>query len=107
MRESRPGVLGGLHMLRSDALVTASHDETVFLTAETLWQSLPATTNETLPRVVQSMFADSRSADEPQLLRNLADLLGNSSDIGPVDCDIDRLGAGDARPARCFIHDHT
>ena len=81
VRESRPGVLGGLHMLRSDALVTASHDETVFLTAETLWQSLPATTNETLPRVVQSMFADSRSADEPQLLRNLADLLGNSSDI--------------------------
>ena len=81
VREKRPGVLGGLHMLRSDALVTASHDETVFLAAETLWQSLPATTNETLPRVVQSLFADSRSADEPQLLRNLADMLGSSCDI--------------------------
>ena len=41
VRESRPGVLGGLHILRSDALVKASHDETVYLTADTLWRSLP------------------------------------------------------------------
>ena len=56
VRESRPGILGGLHRLRSQALVKASHDETVFLTADTLWRSLSATTSETLPRVVQSVL---------------------------------------------------
>ena len=81
VRESGAGVLGGLHILRSDALVRASHDETVFLTADTLWRSLPATTSETLPRVVQSVLADSGADNEPQLLRKLADMLGNSHDI--------------------------
>ena len=81
VRESRPGVLGGLHILRSDALVKASHDETVYLTADTLWRSLPATTSETLPRVVQSVLADSGADNEPPLLRKLADMLGNSHDI--------------------------
>ena len=81
VRENRPGVLGGLHILRSDALVKSSHDETVFLAGDTLWSSLPATTSETLPRVVQSVLADSESEDEPQSLRKLADMLGNSDDI--------------------------
>ncbi len=81
VRESRPGVLGRLHILRSDALVKASHDETVYLTSDTLWRSLPATTSETLPRVVQSVLADSGADNEPQLLRKLADMLGKSHDI--------------------------
>lgn len=79
--ESRPGVLGGLHMLRSSALVTESHNETVYLTADTLWKSLPATTNETLPRVVLSILADSTTENESQTLRNLAGILSNSHDI--------------------------
>ena len=81
VRESRPGVLGGLHILRSDALVKASHDETVYLTADTLWRSLHATTSDTLPRVVQSVLADSGTDNEPQFLQRLADSLGNSHDI--------------------------
>ena len=72
VRESRPGVLGGLHMLRSDALLAASHDETVFLSIDTFWKSLPATTSETLPRVVQSILGDSKADDEPRLFRKLA-----------------------------------
>ncbi len=79
--ESRPGVLGGLHMLRSNALVTASHDEIVYLTTDTLWKSLPATTSETLPRVVQSILADSNAENESQLIRNLADIISISRDI--------------------------
>ena len=59
----------------------ASHDETVYLSADTLWRSLPATTSETLPRVVQSVLADSGADNEPQLLQKLADMLGNSHDI--------------------------
>ena len=78
---SRPGVLGGLHMLRSNALVTESHNETVYQTADSLWKSLPATTNETLPRVVLSILADSTTENESQLLRNLAGILSNSHDI--------------------------
>ena len=81
VRESRPGVLGGLHILRSNALVQASHDETVFLEIDTLWRSLPATTIETLPRVVQSILAVSEADHELHSLRNLADMLGNSCDI--------------------------
>ena len=44
VQESRPGVLGGLHPLRSKALLKASHDGGVFQAVNTLWQSLAATT---------------------------------------------------------------
>ena len=81
VRESRPGVLGGLHSLRSDALVEASHDGTVFRAVDTLWRSLPATTNETLPRVVQSILDVSEALHESQSLRKLADILSSSRDI--------------------------
>ena len=81
VRESRPGVLGGLHILRSTALVNASHDETVFVTEDTLWESLPAVSIETLPRVVQSVLAASASHGESQSLRNLAGFLEKSRDI--------------------------
>ena len=78
VRESRPGVLGGLHMLRSEALSKASHDEIVFLTTDSLWRSLPAATNETLPRIVQSILAEARDEDETVALRNLAQMLGSN-----------------------------
>ena len=78
VRESRPGVLGGLHMLRSEALSKVSHDETVFLATDSLWRSLPAATNETLPRIVQSIIAEARDEDETTALHNLAKTLGFS-----------------------------
>ena len=78
VRESRPGVLGGLHMLRSEALSKVSHDETVFLTTDSLWRSLPAATGETLPRIVQSILAEARDEDETTALRNLSETLGSS-----------------------------
>ena len=81
VRESRPGVLGGLHMLRSEALVEASHDGIVFQAVDTLWKSLPATTSETIPRVVQSILGVPDDDHEPPSLRKLADMLGNSGDI--------------------------
>lgn len=81
VRESRTGVLGGLHSLRSDALVRAAHDETVFRGADALWRSLPIATPETLPQVVQSALTERGPAGEPQALRELAELLGKSRDI--------------------------
>ncbi len=81
VRESRPGVLGGLHMLRSQALSEASHDEVALLSADSLWQGLPATTNETLPRTVQSILADARDEGEATALGKFAEMLGASADV--------------------------
>ena len=81
VRESRPGILGGLHSLRSNALVEASHDGTVFRAVDTLWRSLPAATNESLPKVVRSILDVSETLDESQILRRLADILSGSREI--------------------------
>ena len=81
VRESRPGILGGLHMLRSEALSMASHDEVVFLAAESLWRSLPTVTNETLPRVIQSILVEARGVAEAVALQKLAETLGANCDF--------------------------
>ena len=81
VQESRPGVLGGLHPLRSNALVEASHEGVVFQAVNTLSQSLPATTTETIPSVVHSVLSDAGGEDETKFLQNLAAVLSNSCDI--------------------------
>lgn len=81
IRESKPGVLGGLHILRSKALVEASHDQIVFLTEKSLWQGLPAVTIETLPRVVQSVLASTVADKEEATLTKLSNILTGSHDI--------------------------
>ena len=81
VRESRPGVLGGLHALRSDALVKASHDGTVFRALESLWNSLAATTVDTLPRVVRSLLADANIRSDPSPLLRIANVLANSREL--------------------------
>ncbi len=58
VRESSEGILGGLHRLRSQALLDASHDELVYLQSKSLWNSLPATSVETLPAVIRSILRD-------------------------------------------------
>ena len=79
VRESRPGVLGGLHTLRSQALDVASHDEAAFLREGTLWQCLPAVTADTLPSTVQAIMAEEQN--ETAALRKLAEILGASSHL--------------------------
>lgn len=81
VRESRPGVLGGLHMLRSEALSKAAHDETVFLVKDSLWKGLSAATRETLPRIIQSILAEAQKNSEAGALQKLAGALGTSRDI--------------------------
>ena len=79
VRESRPGVLGGLHPLRSQALGVASHNEAVFLREDTLWQGLPAVTADTLPTTVQAIMM--KEQDETAAMRKLAEILGASSHL--------------------------
>lgn len=79
VREDRPGVLGGLHQLRSATLRDASHDEAAYLKEKSLWEGLPATTSDTLPHVVQALLSD-EEADRPAVLQHLADLLASSDD---------------------------
>ena len=92
VRESRPGVLGGLHALRSDALVEASHDGAIFQIVDTLWNSLPAATAGTFPRVVQSILGVPDGDHDLSSLRKLADMLGNSHDIDQWSAILTGLG---------------
>ena len=80
--ERRPGVLGGLHLLRSQALLAASHDELTSLSADTLWQSLPATTQDSLPAVLRSLLATSTDAEQQDTLDRLAETLRRSREVG-------------------------
>ena len=94
VRESRPGVLGGLHALRSKALCDASHDDISYLRTDSLWQSLAAATNETLPRVIQSILNEAQSEPEVAILQNLAKALSASDDIGVWAAILTGLGIG-------------
>ncbi len=81
IRESHPGVLGGLHILRSNALVDACHDQLIYLTEESLWRGLPAVTNETLPRVIQSVLSSVPTGEEQDTLTKLSNVLLGSPDV--------------------------
>ena len=94
VRESRPGVLGGLHTLRSKALTDASHDDVVYLRTDSLWRSLPSVTNETLPRVVQSVLTEEQGKDEAVSLQKLAETLAASNDIEVWSAILTGLGLG-------------
>ena len=83
VHESRPGILGGLHTLRSKALSDATHDELIYLRTDSLWNGILSVTNETLPRVVQSILNElEANGDEKTILKKIAELLASSNDIG-------------------------
>lgn len=81
IREAQPGILSGLHILRSQALSEASHDDMVYLAATSLWQALRVVTSDTLPKVIQSILKN--APDEVQIitLRKLAETLATTADI--------------------------
>ena len=79
--EDVPGVLGGLHTLRSRALLDASHDEVTYLSQDTLWRCLPAVTHDTLPRVIQSILAAASEDKEAKALAAIADVLRIAHDV--------------------------
>lgn len=94
VRESRPGVLGGLHTLRSKALSDASHDDVVYCRVESLWKGIRASTTETLPRIIQSLLAETQDETEEDALRKLAETLADSSDVDFWAAILTGLGLG-------------
>ena len=94
VRETQPGILGGLHGLRTQALVNASHDEIVYRATETLWASLGATTCGTLPRVVHAILANSREHTDNQSLSNLSDVLVSNYNADHWTAILTGLGLG-------------
>ena len=94
IREDQPGILGGLHGLRTQALLRASHDEIVYLTTETLWASLGATTCGTLPRVVHSILAYSNDDSYYHSLRNLSEVLISNHNADHWTAILTGLGLG-------------
>ena len=94
VRESRPGVLGGLHTLRSEALSQASHDEIVHLHTDSLWRVLLAATNETLPRIIHSVLKETEGRDEAAVLQGLGETLAANEDIEVWSAILTGLGLG-------------
>ena len=92
VHESRPGVLGGLHTLRSKALSDASHDGLVYLRTQSLWQGLLAVTDETLPRIIQSVLTELQGEDDEPALRKLAELLASSNNVDKWSAILTGLG---------------
>ncbi len=78
VRESRPGFLGGLHALRSDALNKAVHDEVVHIHMNSIWTCLLAATPETMPGIVRSILVGSNENDETAILAKLAEQLASN-----------------------------
>ncbi|MCG7635817.1 MULTISPECIES: hypothetical protein [unclassified Alteromonas] len=70
--EIRPGVLGGLHQLRSLELFEASHDQLVFKSDDSIWKSLQALTHDSIATFVLRMLVDHQEQDKSQILRKLA-----------------------------------
>lgn len=101
VHESRPGVLGGLHSLRSKALSDASHDELAYLRTDSLWRGLLSTTGESLPRIVQSVLNESEGKGDESILRKLAELLASSDDVGRWTAILTGLGL--ATLERCVV----
>ena len=81
VHESRPGILGGLHLLRSIALSDASHDGVVYKRTDSLWTGFLAVTDDTLPRIIQSVLAESQGKYDEQMLRKIAELLESTNDV--------------------------
>lgn len=94
VRESRLGVLGGLHTLRSKALSDASHDDMVYYRIESLWKGLHASTTETLPRIIQSLLAKTQDETEENTLQKIAKALVDSSDVDFWAAILTGLGLG-------------
>lgn len=94
VRESRPGVLGGLHILRSKALGDASHDEVVYCRVESLWKGFCASTADTLPRIIQSLFAEPNNETEEGKLKKLAQTLADNNDVDFWAAILTGLGLG-------------
>jgi len=80
VRESREGVIGGLHQIRSQALRDASHDEVVYLEADSLLKAIGSITNESLPRVIQFSLACCNEEFEKKIIEGLSVVLGSSTD---------------------------
>ncbi|MFS2318914.1 hypothetical protein RMQ97_13335 [Maricaulis sp. D1M11] len=80
VREASPGVLGGLHALRSQALASSSHDEIVFRSDESLWAAVESLTPETISGVLRGVFQTVNSNQEAFHLTKAASVLSKSHD---------------------------
>ncbi len=94
VRENRPGVLGGLHSLRSKALCKASHDEVIYTCIDSVWRGIRSATLETLPRIIQSLLANTQLEPEGGTLQKFAELLTENRDPNLWTAILTGLGLG-------------
>lgn len=70
--ETRPGVLGGLHELRSMELLKATHDEVMFKARDSVWKALKAVTYESLSSFVFRLLSSNGDSELEPVLKELA-----------------------------------
>ena len=92
--ETRPGVLGGLHRLRSKALCTTSHDDVVYHQIDSVTRSIVAVTNDTLPGVIQTVLGEISDHDVAETIQFLACSLSVSDDLDYWSAVFTGLGLG-------------
>ncbi len=76
--ETKPGVLGGLHQLRSLALFEATHDQIVYQADDSIWNCLQTLTYDSLATFILRMFVEHKGHDQAQLLEKLALAIENN-----------------------------
>ena len=79
VRESQPGILGGLHYLRSVAVANATHDDIVFQQTQSILKAMAAVTTDSLPEFMLQCFRHNGFEDN-DLLQHFADTLSATSD---------------------------
>jgi hypothetical protein len=94
IRESHPGVLGGLHYLRSEALASSSHDEIIYQRSDSLWLGLSAATEESLPRLIHSIVNESDEIPKETLQKLASLLISNSNNVTSCAAILTGLGLG-------------
>lgn len=80
VRENRPGILGGLHSLRSVALVNATHDDIVFQQTQSILKAMSAVTSGSLPEFMLQCFRH-KGFEESELLQHFADTISGTGEL--------------------------
>ena len=75
-----------------EVLSDASHDGLVYLRTQSLWQGLLAVTDETLPRIIQSVLTELQGEDDEPTLRKFAELLASSNNVDKWSAILTGLG---------------
>ncbi|MBK8191360.1 MAG: hypothetical protein IPK79_13035 [Vampirovibrionales bacterium] len=92
VKEKSPGILGGLHNLRSSALARLTHDELVIQTEDSLLQSIRAVTTASLPLIIQAVLREPEKFNRLKLIDALVSLQKEQNTVETMTAILTGLG---------------